>query len=270
MESDYAFIIDNMTWSFSRLQSFEGCGYAWEQAYIEGNHGGDNFYGQYGGYVHKILEMYFKDELPLFGLSTYYQEHYLENVTFDAPPNKYKDIGAEYYQEGLDYFENFEGIDDQYKVEGVEKEIHFTVNGSPFVGYIDLLLSDKNGNLIVVDHKSAKLKFKKNGDISKSDEKHFDYFQKQLYLYSIAVHDEYGRYPIRLEWNLFRQRKILRIPFDESKYAQTWFWAADLITEISNTKEFLPSPDYFFCNYLCAYRDDVCPYKQIAFSKGEN
>jgi predicted transcriptional regulator len=41
------------------------------------------------------------------------------------------------------------------------------------IGFIDLLLKDKDGNIIVLDHKSASLKFKKNGEVSKSDAQHF-------------------------------------------------------------------------------------------------
>ena len=118
--------------------------------------------------------MYERDELSLFELSQYYEDNFWSEVTYDAPPNKYVDIKQSYYEKGLEYLDNIDLILDKYEILGVEKEVKFKIGDYEMVGYIDLLLREKeSGKIIVLDHKSASLKFKKNGDISKSDMQHF-------------------------------------------------------------------------------------------------
>ena len=43
----------------------------------------------------------------------------------------------------MDLFDNIDLVLDDYEILGVEKEVHFTIDGKEFVGYIDLLLKDK-------------------------------------------------------------------------------------------------------------------------------
>ena len=57
------FIISQMRWSFSRLNSFDtGCRYEWYKHYIECEPAKQGFFGAYGGFCHKCLEKYAKDK----------------------------------------------------------------------------------------------------------------------------------------------------------------------------------------------------------------
>lgn len=255
------FIIAQMRWSFSRLNSFYNCKYEWHRHYIDCEPSKDSFFGVYGSFCHKILEMYAKRELSLFDLSQYYEEHFAEEVPYDAPPNKHVDIKADYYQKGLDYFDNIDLPIDRYEVVGVEKQIEFELGGYPFVGFIDLLLRDKNdGKLIIVDHKSGSIKLLKSGEVSKSDREHFLEFKRQLYLYSIPIIEEFGEGSVKqLRWNLFKQRDWISIPFDNKGFEEAKDWALTTIKLIENEREWEPKVDYFFCNFLCGIND--CPYK---------
>lgn len=115
------FIIDSMTWSFSKINSFfNGCKYAWKLQYLNEEQGEPNCFGLYGSYIHKVLEKYFKGELNIFELSQYYQDNYCKEVTEPFPPNKYVDLGEKYYKNGLEFFNNFEGF--YYNVIDVEKK----------------------------------------------------------------------------------------------------------------------------------------------------
>lgn len=255
------FIIDTMTWSFSRLNSWHTCQYGFWLKYVECNQGINNFFGQYGSYIHKILEMYAKGELSIFEISQYYEDHWSENVTYDAPPNKFVDLGQSYYEKGLEYLDNIDLILDDYDLLGVEKEVKFELGGYEFVGYIDLLLREKSsGKIIVLDHKSHSLKLKKNGEVSKSDEKTIQDFKRQLYLYSIQVKKEYGHVDY-LEWNLFKDRNHYRIPFKQEELDEAINWVLETIEDIKNTTVYTPSPDMFFCNFLCDQRENACEYK---------
>ena len=211
--------------------------------------------------MHKILEMYEREELSLFELSQYYEDNFWSEVTYDAPPNKYVDIKQSYYEKGLEYLDNIDLILDKYEILGVEKEVKFKIGDYEMVGYIDLLLREKeSGKIIVLDHKSASLKFKKNGDISKSDMQHFLEFKRQLYLYSMPVIEEYGHVDY-LEWNMFKDRKHIKIDWNEEEYKEAIQWAFDTVKLIEQENAWLPNPDYYYCHYLCGQRENACEYK---------
>lgn len=256
------FIIDTMEWSFSRLKAYEQCPYSFYLHYVECNKGEENFFSQYGSFIHKILEKYAKGELSLFDLAGYYEQHYSENVACPAPPNKYSDIGQSYYDKGLAYLENIDLDFEKYEILGVEKEVRFEIESYKMIGYIDLLLKDKvTGDITVLDHKSGSLKLKKNGEISKSDEAHFKEFKRQLYLYSAAVQNEYGVFPKYLSWNLFKDQNSLTIGFDKADFEEAKQWVLDTIHTIEQDELWLPNPDDYFCRNLCDMRNCACEYK---------
>lgn len=256
------FIIDTMLWSFSRLNSFHNCPYEFYLHYIQCNAGENNFFGQFGSFVHEILEKYVKGELSIFEISQYYEDNFYDVVYKDAPPNKYVDIKQSYYEKGLDYLNNIDLILDNYEVLGVEKEVKFGINGYEIIGYIDLLLKDKKTDeIIILDHKSASMKFKQNGEISKTDEQHFLEFKRQLYLYAKPIIEEYKRVDF-LEWNMFKERKHIKIPFNIQEFNEALKWAEDTIKLIENETMWLPNnKNTFYCNNLCGQRNNACEYK---------
>ena len=267
MEDELDFLLDTMTWSFSRLNSFYNCPYEWKLRYIDCNKSENGFFGEYGSLIHKILEKYEKGELSLFELNDYYEEHFSENVPHDAPPNKYVDIKQSYYEKGLDYFNNIDLDLDKYEVLGVEKEVRFQIAGKDFVGYIDLLLKEKEtGKIIILDHKSASIKILKNGKVSKSDQEHVREFIRQLCLYSIPIIEEYGHVD-ELWWNLFKDKNWLKMPFNKEDYDEAIQWAEDTLKLIETEKEWLPNnSSSYYCNYLCGQRNNACEYKIKLYS----
>lgn len=259
------FIIDQMTWSFSRLNSFySNCRYEWYMSYIERMDQAEGFFAQFGKFCHEILEKYIRGDLSIFDISQYYVEHFFEEVTQDAPPNKSVDLKQSYYEKGLEYFNNIDFDLDNYEVLGVEKEVHFNIDKYPFIGFIDVLLRDKaDGKLILCDHKSSTIHRLKSGGISKSDMPHFQEFKRQQYLYSKAVMEEYGdKHPIKeLRWNMFKDRDMFTIPFDKDEFDEACNWALDTIHLIEEEEIWAPSPKSFYCNFMCSMRNNCCPYK---------
>lgn len=269
MDEDFLFIIDTMTWSFSRLNSFYNCPYEWKSVYMDCSDKENGFFGEYGGYCHKILEKYLKGELSLFELSQYYEEHFNEEIPHDAPSNKYIDIRQSYYDKGLDYFNNFDFDINKYEILGIEKEVKFKIMDKDFIGFIDLLVQDKEtGEVIIIDHKSASIKILKNGNISKSDKEHFDAFRRQLQLYSIPIIKEYGRVD-KLSWNMFKDQNWITIPWTKEDNEEAINWAKDTIKLIEKEKDFPPNPDFYYCWNLCSQRNSCCPYKPQPISKKE-
>jgi len=256
--------VDTMTWSFSRLSAFRQCPYGFYLRYVKENKGDKNFFGQYGSFIHKILEMYVKEELSVFDILQYYEENFHKEITLNAPANKSTELRQSYYDKGVEYLSNIDLIMDDYEVLGVEKEVHFTIGGYEMIGYIDLLLRDKKTKEItVLDHKSATIKFKKNGEVSKTNVKDVEKFKTQLYLYSKAVIEEYEQEPKYLQWNLFKDRKWLTVEFNKEEYQNALKWAENTVKEIEQETMWLPSPSNFFCWNICDMRSCACEYKDI-------
>lgn len=261
-DEDYSFLVDTMVWSFSRLNSFYNCKREWKLHYIDCNKSEGSAMAQFGSFVHKILEKYVKGELDFFELSDYYEQHFDEEVYLDFPPNKYVDLRESYYNKGAAYLENADLMLDQFDVLGVEKEVHFQIDDVELIGYIDLLLRDKiTGEIIILDHKSATIKILKSGKISKTDQGHFESFKRQLYLYSMAVKEEYGDVAW-LEWNMFKDQQRIKIPWDEKEYDDAIKWAQDTVNAIREETEWEPKVDEFYCRYLCGMRS-ICEFSNF-------
>lgn len=255
------FLLDTMTWSFSRLNSFYNCPYEFFLHYIQCNKSENGFFGEYGTLIHTILEKYAKGELSLFELNQYYEEHFNECIPHNAPPNKYVDIRQSYYDKGMEYLDNIDLYLENYEILGVEKKVNFKIKDKDFVGYIDLLVRDKETNeIIIIDHKSASIKILKNGSISKPDRRNFLEFKRQLYLYSIPIIKEYGSVS-KLKWNMFKEQKWIEVSWKQEEYDEAIQWAEDTLELIERETLWLPNPDYYYCHYLCGQRNNACEYK---------
>lgn len=254
--NDYSFILDTMTWSFSRLESFYTCPYAWKRKYIDCEKGENNAFASYGTLCHSLLEQYLNGELGAFDLAGEYERRFDAEVPEDFPYNKYTDLKESYFYKGLNYFSEFvDLIDCDYDVLGVEKKVEFNIDKYPFVGYIDALIRNSNGEVIILDQKSASLSWCKNGKPAKKSLEKMQMYKRQLYLYSKALIDT-GIKPKYLCWNFFNDMKIYQIEFDEKDYKEALEWALHTIQLIEKETEFEQQEDYYFCRNICDYRND--------------
>lgn len=244
-------ILDEMVWSFSRLNSFHTCKRMFYKRYVLEDESENNFFAQYGSFVHHILEMYSKKEIELFDIIPYYKENFDSFISEEAPPNNYVDLREQYFNKGLRYFESFDGFDDT--AIGVEQEINLDIELSDmtikFIGYIDRLSKDENGNLKVLDHKS-KSAFKNDKELKE--------YLRQLYLYSIFVKQQYDKYPTKLEFNMFKENDVVTCDFNKDELEESIQWVEDTIHAIYDEEDFLPKSENpyndFFCRYICGYK----------------
>lgn len=253
---NYEFLIEDMKWSFSRLNSYYTCPYMWKLSYIDCEKGLSNSFADFGTFCHSLLEKYANREAEMYELSSMYESGYKEAVPLRFPPNKYVSLADKYYQSGLDYFENFEGFGD-FEVVEAEKELEFFIDKYKVTGYIDLLLKDREGNLHIYDHKSSTVK-------SKNSEKAKEYW-KQMYLYSMGIYDEYKVYPKQIHINAFKENTIYTMDFDINEINKVKQWVLDTIKILKQEEKFLPKSDYFFCNFICNFKNGICPYKPTKY-----
>ncbi len=239
-----------MQYSYSKLTSFYDCPYAFYRYYQLHEVGDDNLFASYGILVHSILERYAKGELQINLLVDEFKAGFELEIT--EPIMMFgKDLTQSYYEKGISFFSNFKGF---WGFKPLESEYRFEValGHNTFVGVIDLIAQDDDGNLIIVDHKSSS-KFSKKELKSKS---------KQLYLYSKAIYEKYGKFPKQLWFNHFKNEHIEKIDFDIDFYNETIKWALNTMKEIEACLEFSPNnSDKFFCGYLCDYRNN-CEFNE--------
>lgn len=264
--SKYKEEIDKMQWSYSRLTSFEHCKYEFYLKYIINDDdeylAEGNFYAEVGTFVHEILAMIFNGELKIEDAAQYYIDNFDDNVFYkirQSTADKIFETCASYLADV-----DFTWLND-YEIIGVEKEVNFSKNGYKFIGFIDLLLRDKNdGKLVIMDNKSSEYPFKKDGGIKAKVKDNFESYKHQMYLYGLAVYEEYGEYPKELVWNHFKDGgKLAKIPFKlEGGLYPAIGWMFDTIEQIENEEDFEASQDYFYCHNLCDFRNS-CEYKDI-------
>ena len=199
---NYRFIIENMTWSYSRLTAFEDCPYGWFLKYIEGLPSKSNFFAEYGSFIHKILQMFYDGELSKNQLPLYYLDQFSKEIK-TMPPKA--TTWNNYYSQGYRYLSSFKPV--CKKPNGVERKVQFEVSGKMFTGIVDLDFQDSE--LCIVDHKSRILKGRK----TKKESATLGSYLRQLYLYAIPIYEIYHKYPDKLGFNCFRSQEMIWEPF---------------------------------------------------------
>lgn len=257
----------NHIYSFSQLQSFAECPYAFFLQKIERNPDMvQNAFASQGTLIHDLLDLWAKGELTKDQLPLEYARRYPLEVIESWPRMlAAKGYAEKAYNIGLEYFENFDEFAG-FKIIATEERFKIEVEGRPFVGVLDMLVEDcETGELIVVDHKSKSMSAFKKAE---------DEMYRQQYLYSKYVQEKYGKYPDRLMFNLFKESGAkMERRFDEKEYLATLIWAGEQMTKMEEydfvdwlvTKEVQEGKPDFFCTELCSCRK-ICPNGQMRYT----
>ena len=257
---NYGPVIEDMTWSYSRIKSFEDCPYKWFLKYIRypTSPKRDMFFSDYGKFIHALLADFFSGEKEKDELMVEYLVRFCDEVHGRAPSQK---IFQSYFQSGLDYIRGLSRPD--WKILGVEDRVEFEVDGIPIVGFIDLEAELSSGELILMDHKSRNLAPRsKKGRQTKSDDE-LDKYLRQLYIYSIPFKMRNGAYPSHLCLNCFRENLMIKEDFHEDKLEEAKDWVRKSVKTITEEEDFRPDVEFFKCRYLCEMRD-YCEYYELA------
>lgn len=251
-EVSYAPVIDDMTWSYSRVKCFDDCPYKWFMKYIKNEEEEPMFYASFGSFMHSLLEKYYRGDVKKEDLQTEFLIGFQDNVLGTRPQES---TVQKYINAGLEYFKTFEDL--PYKPVAIEKFVRFEVGGEKFCGFIDYL-GEKDGELYIVDHKSRDLKPRSHRKKPTLKDQELDDMLRQLYLYAAAVHQEYGKFPKALCFNCFKTGTLIEEPFNEDAYNEAIEWTINNIRRIKNTEEFWPNIDFYSCYYICGLRGECC------------
>lgn len=207
----YKPLIDDMTWSYSRIEAFNDCPYRFFLKYIKRCKDSDKFYASYGSFIHKLIEQFYRNELNKDEMLMTFLTDFSKEVRGIRP----KDTTVQKYIEaGCEYLKGFSAF--PFNMIDVEKRVEFSLEGYNFIGFIDYL-GEKNGKIYIVDNKSRDLKPRSNRENPTVKDKELDLMLRQLYIYSIAVEQEYGVLPEALCFNCFRTGVFIKERFDKQK-----------------------------------------------------
>lgn len=253
-EVNYKPLIDDMVWSFSRVESYENCPHRWYLRYIRRCKESDRFYSSYGSFLHKLIEQYYNGVLSKEEILTTFLRDFKKEVRGFRP----KASTLQKFIDGaVEYLKNFEPF--PYKMVAVEKKVEFEIEGIKFIGYIDFLGQDEDGEFVVIDNKSRDLKPRSGRAKPTVKDKELDDILRQLYVYSVAVEQEYGKLPKALCINCFRTGVFITEPFNMEAYEESKRWVLEKISEIREDTDFEPKPNVFSCFWICGVSDN-CEY----------
>lgn len=230
---------NKQTYSFSRLDSWNQCPLQWKYNYLDKLPQLSNFFSELGSYMHLLLEAYDRGKIPADRLSEVFDKHYRRRVHTPPPfpiEDKWK---SEVYWE----FNKFRGF--SKPAIGIERDILIDYGDFFLRGFID---REVEGGII--DYKVSK----------PFDKKKLEHKKKQLYLYSRAYKEKWGKYPEKLYFFFFRVGKITEIDFDIKDYNKAVKWARNMVKEIESATEYPAKIDKGFCNNLCGFRN-ICTDK---------
>lgn len=251
----YRPLIEDMTWSYSRIKCFEDCPYRFYLKYISGYKDVPQFYASYGSFMHKIIEEFYRGKLTKEEMLTKFLFDFQTEVKGERPKES---TVSKYIQCGVEYLRGFSPF--SYKMIDVEKKVEFEIEGKKFVGFIDYL-GEKDGEYYIVDNKSRELKPRSKRTKPTVKDQELDEMLKQLYLYAAAVKQEYGKFPKALCFNCFKNGVFIEEPFSEKVFSETIEWFLKTIDDIADENDFLPYLDFFGCNNICGVKSECCYYE---------
>jgi hypothetical protein len=253
--SKYEIILDQMKYSFSSVNTYDTCHYSFEQNYILIEDRINNFFGNYGSYVHSILESYFRSKIESWDMAIYFQDHYNENIKCSCPVFP-AGMAINYYNQGMSYFENFEFDKEKYDIIYIEERIETRYKDINVVVVPDLVLRDKETKeYILIDYKTKNLT--KNGKV---DKKKMQDVKKQVFLYSYFLWFTKGIEINKIQIWEIRNQQIIEFPYDQFYGFEALEWFETTIEKIKQETEWKANTSQkYFCDEICSNRFS-CPY----------
>jgi hypothetical protein len=254
--TDYDFILDSLKYSFSSANSYETCKHGFRLTYIEAEERIKNAFSDYGNLIHKTLEKYFTSELEVWDLLDYYINNFGEFVQTDFPPYP-AGMRDNYYQSGLEFFDNFEFDKSKYEIIFIEEPIESEYHGIKLIVKPDLILKEiETGKYILIDYKTAKIKSGKNKI------KQLEDYKKQFYLYCQFLWLEKNIKIDEIHIWFIRDKVKEVIVVDPIVAQNTLDWFEDTIHKIKQETEWSPNntkENAYFCSQICSVRS-VCKF----------
>lgn len=166
-------------WSFSRASTIQNCTYEYYLSRIEKVKSKDNIYTLCGTVTHDILEDFYNNKVEFNEMRNRFDSDFLNieisDYKFSNEEDKNERMKDKYRNCIIHFFDNHNPVKNKVLT---EKEIWIEVNNNVFMGYVDAIHKDDDGNIVITDYKtSTKYSGKKIGE-----------HQNQLLLYALGLH----------------------------------------------------------------------------------
>ncbi|MGG4434439.1 PD-(D/E)XK nuclease family protein [Priestia megaterium] len=179
-------------WSFSKVNSLDNCQWEYYLGRIKRLEGKDNVYSLSGTAAHSVLEDLYNNKIQQHEMKDKFESEFLNielsDYKFSPDQSKNEKMSEKYKACVMDFFERHEKMAEKV---AIEKLVWIDIEGNLFMGYVDAIHKDKEGNFIITDFKTSSLykgaKVQQNG--------------RQLLLYALGLHQ--GGVPlekIKVRW----------------------------------------------------------------------
>lgn len=220
------------------------------------------FYANYGKYVHSLLARFYTGEIDREQALTEFLTNFHDEIKGVRPNDR---VLGTYIEDAVNYLCLFKPL--PFETVAVERKIDFSLGGKRFTAILDYIGRDSDGSLVIVDHKSRRLK-QRNGKKPTKHNLELDSMLRQLYLYSAALKAEFGELPKTLCFNCFRTNLLIQEPFKQDVYEKVIQETLETIRGIEDALMFAEDPAYFKCTWLCEVREQ-CDARFVPKEKEE-
>lgn len=170
-------------WSWSKMNTYMTSKFEYLLKYILKSKEDrcDSCYTTLGTICHDTLEKFYEGKIEYKDMIEEYNDGFTTAITIAdlkfsrSDEEKNRSIGEKYNENLVHFFNNHKAY--KYKIL-IEKPIVININGNVFVGYIDALYKDEDGNYYILDFKTSSIY---TGDKLVQN-------SGQLILYSIGLH----------------------------------------------------------------------------------
>lgn len=166
-------------WSYSKINTYHNCTHEYYLSKIKHVKSRDNIYTLCGTYAHDILEKFEKREMKQTALADKFDSDLFDlnmstDYKFSSDEGKNEKMNEKYRYCVVDFFKHHQHMADKV---ATEKVIWIDVDGHLFMGYVDAIHKDKDGNFIITDYKTSTM----------YKGKQVDEHGKQLLLYALGL-----------------------------------------------------------------------------------
>lgn len=165
-------------WSFSRVNSFNNCIFEYYLSRIKKLNSKDNIYTVTGNVVHQIIEDFYNNKIKYNDMIDKFESDFLDieisDYKFSSDETRNINMRDKYKNCVTHFFKNHIPVKEKVLT---EKEIWIDVDGHVFMGYVDAIHKDSDGNIIITDYKTSTI-YKGNKIPEQS---------KQLLLYALGL-----------------------------------------------------------------------------------
>ena len=194
---------DFTIWSYSRLSTFKNCQHEYYLSRILKKENENNYWAILGGLSHDALEDFYNGKIKYDDMLTRFEHNFLDyemsDLKFVKDEAQNERMIKKYKDCMVHFFKNHHIV--PFKVIS-EREVWIDLGIAAFIGYIDAIHKDEDGNFVITDYKTSSMGAEYKGE-------NLLHKQEQLLLYALALHQMgVPLDKIKIRWNFLKYTNI--------------------------------------------------------------